>query len=102
MEKRRLELHEKLCEILGSRNVYFQPPSSKKMNYPAIVYTLSNIRKTSADNISYVQRPAYELTLIDRDPDNDVVEKLASLPNCRFDRPFVSDNLNHYVFTLYY
>ena len=36
--KTRYELHEFLCEILGSRNVYFQPPESVKMKYPAIVY----------------------------------------------------------------
>lgn len=102
MEKRRLELHEKLCDILGSRNVYFQPPSSKKMNYPAIVYSLSNIQKSSADNIAYVKRIAYELTVIDRDPDNNIVDKVSNLPNCRFDRPFVSEGLYHYVFTLYY
>ena len=102
MEKRRQKLHEILCDILGSRNVYFQPPSSKKMNYPAIVYSLSNIQKSSANNNTYAKRNAYEITLIDRDPDNETVDKIASLPRCRFDRSFVSDNLNHYVFTLYF
>ena len=30
---RRLKLHEELCDILGSRNVYFQPPETVKMKY---------------------------------------------------------------------
>ena len=41
--KTRLELDEELVKILGSKNVYFQPPESLKLNYPAIVYSLSNI-----------------------------------------------------------
>ena len=42
--KTRYELHEFLCEILGSRNVYFQPPESVKMKYPAIVYERTEIK----------------------------------------------------------
>jgi len=37
MPDRRLKLHEILCGILNTRNAYFQPPESVKMNYPAIV-----------------------------------------------------------------
>jgi len=36
MENRRIQLHEILCDVLGTRNVYFQPPESVDMNYPAI------------------------------------------------------------------
>ena len=35
----RLDLHEALCEALGSKNVYFSPRSNVKMSYPAIVYS---------------------------------------------------------------
>ena len=62
---RRLELHELLCETLGSRQVYFQPPVNVSMRYPAIVYSRDDIRNNFADN-------------------------------------YVADNLNHYVFTIYY
>jgi hypothetical protein len=98
----RLELHEVLCEILGSRNVYFQPPESVKMQYPAIVYSRRSIDNIHANNSVYMQNNSYELTLIHRDPDNDIVEKLSKLPTCKFDRHFVSDNLNHYTYTLYF
>lgn len=98
----RLELHEVLCEILGSRNVYFQPPESVKMQYPAIVYSRRSIDNIHANNSVYMQNNSYELTLIHRDPDNDIVEKLTKLPTCKFDRHFVSDNLNHYTYTLYF
>ena len=35
---RRNDLQKLLVEVLGSKNVYFQPPESVKMKYPAIVY----------------------------------------------------------------
>lgn len=98
----RLELHEILCDILGSRHVYFQPPSSVKMVYPAIVYSRNSISNDFANNLVYKQSLGYTVTVIDEDPDSDVVEKISRLPMCRFDRHFTSDNLNHDVFTIYY
>ena len=38
----RLDLQKLLVELLGSDNVYFQPPPSVQMNYPAIVYKLDD------------------------------------------------------------
>lgn len=98
----RLELQTMLEEILGSRNVYFQPPESIKMRYPAIRYSRKIIDNVHASNGVYGQRLAYELIYIDEDPDSDMVIKLSKLPYCEFDRTYPSDNLNHYVFTLYY
>ena len=98
----RLELHELLCETLGSRNVYFQPPESISMNYPAIVYSRSRIDNTFADNTVYKQKVSYEITVIDEDPDSEIVKKVSLIPMCRFDRHFTSNNLNHDTFTIYY
>ena len=99
---RRLKLQELLCGILGSRNVYFQPPSNVEMQYDAIVYSRSNIENGHANNNVYKQNDVYELTAIYEDPDSDIVRKISLLPRCRFDRQYVSENLNHAVFTLYY
>ena len=98
----RLELQEELERILGSRNVYFSPPEAIKMNYPAIVYSLSDIRNGHADNNVYASPRVYLVTLIDKDPDNDTVAKLIRIPTCSFVRFFTSDNLNHWVFTFYF
>lgn len=98
----RLELHELLCEMLGSRNVYYQPPESIKMKYPAIVYSRSRIPVRHADNDPYLIDHAYQVTLIDWNPDNPLVDEFARLHRCSFDRHFTHDNLNHDVFTLYY
>lgn len=105
---KRLELHEILCRIInitepnGDRHIYFSPPASVKMKYPAIVYSLSDINSIHADNTVYGLRNCYNLIYIDKDPDNENVKKIASLPNCRFDRFYTSENLNHYSFTLYF
>lgn len=99
----RLELHEELCKLLGSRNVYFQPPGSLTLKYPCIVYALSGIDKKNANNTVYKTDKRYELTIIDYDPDSEIPDKiLEHFAKCSFDRMFVSDNLNHWVFSLYY
>jgi hypothetical protein len=98
----RLELQTLFENILGSRNVYFQPPESVKMNYPAIVYGLDNIENSFADDGVYLSKKKYLVTVIDEDPDSPIVDKVATLPTCRFNRHFQSDNLNHYVFILYF
>lgn len=94
----RLELHEELCDILGSRNVYFQPPPSVKLIYPAIVYSRSGIDKIPADDIAYLLPRRYMVTLIEHDPDTETIDKLLKLPYCMYDRHYAADNLNHEVF----
>lgn len=98
----RLELHELLCGILGNRQVYFQPPETVKMSYPAIVYSLNRIDNRHANNEIYIQDDSYTLILMDKNPDNEFVRELSKLPMCRFDRHYKKDNLNHYVFTIYF
>ena len=98
----RPNLQTKLEQILGSRNVYFQPPESIKLNYPAIVYKRSNIQNTFADNEVYKQSYFYEIIVIDRKPDSQITKKLSKLAKIIFDRSFTYDNLNHDVFTIYY
>lgn len=102
MVDRRLELHEALCDILGSQEVHFQPPNNTEMRYPAIVYELSDIKSLYANGGVYLFGRKYSLTLIDEDPDSLFVDKLIALPTCRFVRPYKADNLNHWVFALHY
>jgi len=99
---RRIELQGILEGILGSRNVYFEPPSNVRMNYPAIVYTRKSIDNLSADDGVYKQDTAYEVIVIDQNPDSHIVYDISRLPKCRHTSHFVSENLNHDGFTLYY
>lgn len=98
----RVELQTKLEELLGSRHVYYQPPETIKMEYPAIVYSKNDISKTSADDTAYRMNTRYSVTVIDRHPDHPVIRKLLEMPYCSYDRPYTSNNLNHDVLTLYY
>lgn len=102
MAKTRLTLQELLEGILGSRHVYFQPPASVRMAYPAIVYARSKINNRYADNLIYGQATEYQITVIDEDPDSEIVKRVSQLPGCKWNRDFKADNLNHDVFTLCY
>lgn len=98
----RVELQTKLEEMLDSRNVYYQPPKGTMMQYPAIIYSRSDIKTEHANNSVYRKRNCYELVVIDNNPDNSVIELLLELPYCSFDREYKSDNLYHDVLTLYF
>lgn len=97
----RLELHEELCELLGSRNVYYDPPESVKMQYDAIRYTRKKIDNTFANNNVYKQDDCWEIIAIYRDADSDLPRKLSMRSMCIHDRHYVADNLHHDVFTSY-
>lgn len=98
----RLKLQELLEKLLESKNVYYQPPESKKMEYPAIKYSVDKIDKKSANDTAYLLNKRYELIVISKKPDHPVIDKLLQLPMCSFNRHYEADNLNHDVLTLYY
>lgn len=98
----RIEFQELLEKLFDSDNVYYQPPESKKIEYPAIVYFKSGIAVKKADDKLYKKDRKYTVTVIDKRPDNPVIDKLLELPMCSYDRSYKIDNLNHDVLTLYY
>lgn len=100
--ERRLELQNILEAVLGSRNVYYQPPENIKMKYPAIRYKRSSIDNNFADDAVYNQTYAYELIVIDKDPDSDIVDIISRLPKCKFGTHYEADGLNHDTFTIIY
>lgn len=97
----RVELQKQFEEILGSRNVYFQPPESIKLKYPCIVYERSTFNTMYADDRPYRVTQRYEVTLIDENPDTPYLDLLLALPMCRHERHFNSDGLNHDVCYIY-
>ena len=100
--KTRLDLSKLLRELLGSDNVYYQPPESIKMSYPAIRYSKSDIDTQHANDGKYIKKPRWEIIVISKFPDNEVIEKLLDLEYCSFDRHYIADNLHHDVLTLFY
>ncbi len=99
----RLELHEELCELLGSRNVYFNPPASVTMSYDAIRYNLSGVDLKRANNKIYKNTNQYSIVFITRDPDSAIPASLLShFEMISFGTSYTADNLHHFTFTIYY
>lgn len=98
----RLKFQTILERILGNDNVYFQPPTSTKMKYDAIVYGLDYMATSHGDNAPYTVDVRYQVTSITRDPDSSVPDHLARLPKSQFIRAFRQDGLNHTIFAIYF
>ena len=95
----RLDLHNLLISIAGP-NVYYQPPSV--LQYPAIKYEKSKIENKHANNLVYNQNIRYTITVMSKTVDDLIVDKISKLPKCSFDRQFISDNIYHNIFNIYY
>ena len=99
---RRLKLHKMFEDILGSKAVYFQPPKNLRMTYPCIRYKISGIDTHRADDTLHINTVKYQVTYIDRNPDNSVIFRLIKIPMISLDRAYTSDGLHHYVYDLYF
>lgn len=93
---------QKILEDLSGVNVYFQPPQSIRISYPAIIYSLSNISHTNANNNTYTIEHEYKIVLVDKNPDSKTIEKLMTLPRIRFADQYVKDGLYYNSFYIYY
>lgn len=100
-QSRRVQLHRRLESVLGSKAVYFQPPTGQRMSYPCIVYNLDTAYDVHANNHIYRRLYRYTMTYITKDPDDLRRDLLDDLPYCSFNRFFAKDNLNHFVYTIY-
>lgn len=99
----RQDLQLLLEALVGPQGkVYFQPPANVQMVYPAIVYQRDNMDTTFANNTPYRIEKRYQVTVIDRNPDSDIPDKVAALPMCVMSRHFTANNLHHDVFSLYF
>lgn len=98
----RAELHEVLLDLMGSDNVYFQPPPTLSMSYPCIVYNKDDIKTHYADDSPYLHKKRYSVTVIDKDPDSAFPDAVSQLQLCKFARRYVASNLNHDVFNLFF
>ena len=101
-EEKRIELQQIFEEILGSRNVYFQPPSNVRLKYPCIVYTRLGLDPIRADNSIHRLTTEYEVVVIDPSPNSPYIYKIINLPMCRHTSHYEQDNLNHDAFQIYY
>lgn len=102
IKNKRLALQSILERILGTKNVYFQPPYNLKLSYPCIIYNRMGARQIKADNRTYNFLTQYEVDYVTMDPDEFIFKDLASaLTYCTFNRHYVLDRLHHNVYTVY-
>jgi len=98
----RIELNNKLKTILGTDNVYYQPPENVKIKYPCIIYNRVGIRNRFAGNSSYLINFRYSLQYISTSVDTEnTLKEILKLPMCSHNNHFKKNNLNHDSFTIY-
>jgi hypothetical protein len=96
----RLQLHN-LLETLAP-HVYFQPPENLVIEYPCIIYGRDFVDTKFADNEPFNITKRYMVTVIDKDPDSEIPNKVAELPMSTFNRFYTADGLNHDVYQLFF
>lgn len=90
-----------LQQAVGHNRVYFQPPENLNIGYPAIVFHLSKIEVDHASDAPYKGAKEYSVTLITKDPEPDVINEILKIPYSSLDTTYISDGMNHFVFTVY-
>lgn len=106
----RLDFDRYIKDIVGEGvHVYFQPPSNatgvgsvvrKNMIYPALLYSVDDYNISSADNMNYTVQKEYSVTVVTKDPDDELTDKIVMIPTARFNRQYVADGLYHSVFII--
>lgn len=72
------------------------------MKYPCIVYSRDTTFVAFAGNFPYKHDKRYQVTVIDRNPDSEVPDRISKLPKVAHQRTFATDGLNHDVFNLFF
>lgn len=90
-----------LQQAVQHNRVYFQPPENLKIVYPAVIFHLSKIEVDRASDVPYKGAREYSVTLITKDPEPYVIDEILKIPYSSLDTTYISDGMNHFVFTIY-
>lgn len=90
-----------LKKAVDNNRVYFQPPENLKIGYPAVIFHLSKIKLDHADNVPYKGAREYSVTLITNEPEPEVLDEILKIPYTTLDTTYITDGMNHFVFTTY-
>lgn len=116
MERRSDLLIQELKDLLGTDEVYFQTSDDAGITddgdryiftgieYPCFIMKRTSAYQPKANDKTYLFRPAYEVTYINRDePDPEMLYEVGRhFSLCNYQRHFVQDNLHHDVWVIYY
>jgi len=90
-----------LQKAVDHNRVYFQPPENLKIGYPAVIFHLSKIKVDHAGDVPYKGAREYSVTLITKDPEPEVLDEILKIPYTTLDTTYITDGMNHFVFTTY-
>lgn len=100
------QLLQMLDELLDHIPLYYDPPSETLMSYPCIRVTHDDLNIIHANNKKYSMMMSYTLTYLNEESVDvgldSITSKIINLEYCTFNRHYVSDNIHHYVFKIYY
>lgn len=102
MARPRIELQTVLAGIEGVNAAWFQEDPARELIYPVIVYERGGSLAFHADNVKFFFKKQYTVTVIDRNPDSLIPDRVEQLPFTTFDRFFKSAGLNHFAFNLFF
>ena len=96
------ELQSLVKGLAGVKQAYIQPPTSG-MEFPCIIIEqglLSNV--SYASNQKYHNKKGYTITVVDRDPYSLIPDLVDGLEYTEFNRFFKTNNVNHFVFQMFF
>mgnify|MGYP007038299802 CR=1 FL=1 len=89
--------------MLGYVNIYYQPTESTRMKYDAIIYKQLTMKVSRANNQTYLATDCYQVLVVSRDPDSNLPREIQMrFPMCTPGTKYMSENLYHFPFTIYY
>lgn len=101
-QTKRIEFHNILEALPGVKKAYFQRPPKNQIQLDNTIVYSGKPGLKYADNHVYLKGTYYTVTFIHSDPDSETVDAILELQYCSFDRQFISDDLYHDVFTIFY
>lgn len=90
-----------LKKAVAHNRVYFQPPENLRMDYPAVIFHLSRNKTTHASDGRFKDNQEYTVILITEDPQPDALDAILNIPYSTLETTYVSNGMNHFVFTIY-
>lgn len=96
----RLDLQTLLLTICP--NVYFQPPVNVDLVFPCIIYSRDWAVTNFADDEPYKHVRRYSLMVVDQEADSDLLDPIAQLPMCVYDRHYTAKDLHHDVYKIFF
>lgn len=96
----RLVFHAYLENLYPSLKIYFRPPSKLIIEYPCIVYEVKDHKAIHSGNEAYVLGTEYQATVMSELPGLENARRMLTLPQSKFERAFISDDIVHEVFSV--